>query len=228
MSTPQSGDPRPVAPPVSGLPGIVDGMSDQGVAGRVGPTRAADAMGGAASSALSEPAVEHVNHAVAPGSHERRRAILIGLSVLIVVGAILRIALSVTHFGPALNAVGVKALPPSQLTLGACLASEPVGSTVRTVGVITCAQPHASEVFAVRHLASGQYPGDAAVLADAESACNGPEFTTFAQQPAEDTSLKIQYLVPTIATWALGETTISCLVSPPNGLTTGTLRKTEQ
>ena len=164
--------------------------------------------------------------AIPPDAHRRRRALLIAISVLIVVGALVRIALTATHVGPVLGGVGVTNIPTSQLTLGTCLAAETVGSDVRTVGAITCAQPHTSEVFAVRHLAAGPYPGDADIKAGAEAACTGPDFTAFAQQPAEDTSLKIQFLIPTAASWAQGQTSISCLVSASSGLTIGTLRKT--
>ena len=153
---------------------------------------------------------------------------LIAISVLIVVGALVRIALTTTHVGPELGGIGVTTIPTSQLTLGACLASETVGTDVRTVGVITCAQPHTAEVFAVRHLTVAPYPGDAAIKDQAQAACTGPDFTTFAQQPAEDTALKIQYLIPTAASWAQGQMSISCLVSASSGLTSGTLRTSEK
>ncbi|MGH9135725.1 MAG: septum formation family protein [Acidimicrobiales bacterium] len=98
-----------------------------------------------------------------------------------------------------------------------------------TAEVVPCDQPHLYEIFHELEMDGADgvpYPGDAAALAAAE-ACIGQPFTEFVGAPYDEvTTIDVIQLHPTAETWAQGERTISCIVTPVDGqLVTGTLSR---
>ena len=108
-----------------------------------------------------------------------------------------------------------------RLEVGDCLAAEAVG-VVESVPVVPCAEPHASELFHSFLLADGDFPGDDAVIAQAEAGCVA-EFDAFIGLAYAESVWDVTILYPTEASW-IGTTDreVLCGVSPLSGeATTG-------
>jgi hypothetical protein len=111
------------------------------------------------------------------------------------------------------------------LEVGDCLAdSVPTGGEkVFTFETVPCSQPHSEEVYAVVTLPEGDFPGEEAVVAQADEVCD-TEFESFVGLPYEESVLYSNYLYPTDAqTWNAGYRKLTCTVYDPAGDTTGTL-----
>ncbi|GAA2558040.1 septum formation family protein [Pseudonocardia hydrocarbonoxydans] len=104
------------------------------------------------------------------------------------------------------------------LEVGQCITDEtPEGEQVSTVPVVACTEPHVGEIYALPQLPDGAFPGDAAVSASAEQLCAGPDFQNFVGIPIEQTTLSVNFLLPSAETWAEGDREIVCIVSPADG-----------
>jgi hypothetical protein len=111
------------------------------------------------------------------------------------------------------------------LTVGDCF-DEWSGDTVYEVPVVDCAAPHDWEVyydFEVPDTADGDFPGEEAVDAVADSGCI-EAFETFLGVAYDDTVYDYNYLVPTEDSWTgSDDRLISCVIGDPAGPVTGSL-----
>ena len=92
-----------------------------------------------------------------------------------------------------------------------------------TVETVPCSQPHSEEIYAVVPFPEGDFPGDEAVDAQADKACNA-EFESFVGLPYQESVLYYNYLWPNDEeTWNGVFREVVCSVYDPAGDTTGTL-----
>ena len=84
---------------------------------------------------------------------------------------------------------------------------------------VPCEEPHDAEVVGVLELPDGDFPGEEGVLATAQRPCRAALEDRVAPERRE--RLELVLLVPTGATWAQGDRTVSCLVEEPGGQLTG-------
>ena len=100
-----------------------------------------------------------------------------------------------------------------RLKVGDCLAAEAVGE-VESVPVVPCSEPHDSELFHSFMMPDGAYPGDAAVVEQAEMGCVGA-FDAFIGLAYADSAWDITYVFPSEATWnGIGDREVLCGVFP--------------
>lgn len=110
------------------------------------------------------------------------------------------------------------------LKVGDCLnqqASEDA-EEVSSVPTVPCAEPHDSEAYAATDMADGEYPGDQAVMDQADTFCYD-EFATFVGLSYDESELDLASFFPTPESWEEGDREIMCFVSSPDGQVTGTL-----
>jgi hypothetical protein len=129
--------------------------------------------------------------------------------------------------GPAEDGVD---LPPgpagektwAELAVGDCFDGPDVPEESFTVPLVSCDEPHVSEVFAVTELPDGEWPGLAKVDEQAFDFCTD-QFATFVGEPYEDSSLFAWPSIPTEESWHYGDRVVACVVEPSQGTVTGTL-----
>ena len=111
------------------------------------------------------------------------------------------------------------------LEVGDCLADLMAthGEGFFSVETVPCSEPHSEEIYAAVTLPEGDFPGDEAVAAQADKACNA-EFESFVGLPYEESVLYYNYLYPNDEeTWNGVFREVVCSVYDPAGDTTGTL-----
>ncbi|MFM9877537.1 MAG: septum formation family protein [Rhodoglobus sp.] len=108
------------------------------------------------------------------------------------------------------------------IAVGDCLNDGNVEGEVSTVVVIDCAKPHDSEAYASIQVDDGDYPGEQAILDQAEADCL-TNFNSFAGINYDQSTLSFSYYYPTEGSWGNGDREILCLILDPAGKTTGTL-----
>lgn len=118
----------------------------------------------------------------------------------------------------------------NDLSPGDCFNTD--GSQVDEVSVVDCDQPHFYEAFLNYDMADGDdeaYPGDEAVLNDADGQCR-PAFEEYVGTPYDDSALYITVIRPSESTWGDGDRTVICVVNTENAATemTGSAEGTEQ
>jgi hypothetical protein len=97
-----------------------------------------------------------------------------------------------------------------------------------TVETVPCSQPHSEEIYAVVPFPEGDFPGDEAVVAQADKACNA-EFESFVGLPYQESVLYYNYLYPTDEpTWNGVFREVVCSVYDPAGEVSGSLRGVER
>ncbi len=109
------------------------------------------------------------------------------------------------------------------IKVGDCLNDGDLTGEVSDVPVINCASLHDSEAYKSIIMTDGSYPGDQAVLDQADSACSSA-FTSFVGLAIDSSKLDFSYYHPTEATWSEGDREILCTVYNPDGKSTGTLK----
>ena len=104
-----------------------------------------------------------------------------------------------------------------ELLPGDCMTPpEQVSTSVGTVRVVPCNEPHTQEVYALLEFGeleegADDFPGDDGVEAFAQSACLEP-FVDFVGVDYVDSSLFITFLVPTVQSWTEeGDREIVCI-----------------
>lgn len=108
------------------------------------------------------------------------------------------------------------------IKVGDCLNDGTATGEVSSVPTIDCAEPHDSEAYASIILPDGDYPGEDAVLTQADTDC-ASEFATYVGIAYEESTLGYAYYYPTEQSWASGDREILCLVYDPAGQVTGSL-----
>ncbi|MGV8969439.1 MAG: septum formation family protein [Microbacteriaceae bacterium] len=100
--------------------------------------------------------------------------------------------------------------------VGDCLNDAAAEGTVTSVPTVACTEPHDSEVYAAVMLEDGEFPGQDAISAQAETGCIA-EFAAFMGIDYEDSLADVQFYYPTQETWATGDREILCLVYDTDG-----------
>ena len=111
------------------------------------------------------------------------------------------------------------------IKVGDCLNDGSATGEVSEVPTVDCAEPHDSEAYASIIIDDGDFPGDEALVAQAEAEC-GAAFSDFVGIDFESSSLSYAYYYPTESSWASGDREILCLIVDPAGQTTGSLQGT--
>ncbi len=128
-----------------------------------------------------------------------------------------RAAFSALLLLAALSIAGCKTAA-MDLKVGDCFDGAPANTEVSEVDSKPCTEPHENEVFAVFDYpgSATEHPGDAALDAAADTGCVDA-FRQYVGKAIEDSSLTFSYLVPTQASWRLGDRAITCLIEDPSG-----------
>lgn len=136
----------------------------------------------------------------------------------------------------AAASVGASAAPEGEATAandlapGDCFNTD--GSQVDEVTVVDCEQPHFYETFLNYDMTQGAdetYPGDEAVLDDADGQCR-PAFEEYVGTPYDDSALFITVIRPSESTWGDGDRTVICVLNEEDADTemTGSAQGSEQ
>jgi hypothetical protein len=183
---------------------------------------------------LSLVALSRVRRTRRPGRGLALAALVLGTVetvVLLVVAAVLVLSAaghgidSTLRRASAGSATAGVLTDSSQLRLGDCLNLPPDDqATVSSVRVLPCSSPHDGEVYLVDALPeAGEFPGDAATGNEADDRCQAG-YATFVGVAFADSSLDYDDFLPSRASWAQGDRAVTCVISDPDGQTTGTLR----
>ncbi len=143
----------------------------------------------------------------------------IALGSLWFVGVAAAVAISVANTadrGDDGAVVARGSVAATALRTGDCPTSLPDGVT-RTLGVGPCTEPHVAEVFASFPISSGAYPGEAEVKRFGGGGCT--ERLAGYVGPGREDEFDVVFLYPTDQSWRLGDRTVSCLVTAPDGAT---------
>jgi hypothetical protein len=108
-----------------------------------------------------------------------------------------------------------------RLRTGDCVDSGPNG--VSKLRVVSCTQPHDSEVYATFALAGKRWPGTAKVSASARSGCTA-RLGSYLNPQLAAALLTESYAYPSHGAWKAGERTVVCEVSGTSGKLTGSVR----
>ena len=115
------------------------------------------------------------------------------------------------------------------LTVGDCTNDEAVETTeLSSVVAPPCVEPHDNEIYLAfdfdkkTHPAGAEYPGEEAVMTEAENRCF-PAFEDWVGVPSEQTSLHFGTYYPSPQTWDSGDREVLCLAYDINGPVTGSL-----
>jgi hypothetical protein len=97
------------------------------------------------------------------------------------------------------------------------------GSSIQTVQLIPCHQPHDEEVIGLPGLRAGPWPGEKAIERRAEQACE-PVFRAYVGIPVDRSRFGVGWYTPIKAGWEDGDHTVICVAYDPAGKMTGTVR----
>ncbi|GAA2701530.1 DUF4190 domain-containing protein [Actinoplanes palleronii] len=109
-----------------------------------------------------------------------------------------------------------------KLAAGDCIATLTDSETVYDLPVVACTQSHEGEVYTVFTLASGVFPGEAKVEAEAEKRCD-KEIEPYAIGTFTDA--EIYYVYPSSQSWKVDRTVTCIAVAPDSGKWTGSMIK---
>lgn len=107
------------------------------------------------------------------------------------------------------------------LQIGDCL-NDLSGTQFATLPVVPCSEPHEGEVYALFDISGNQYPGQDAVLEEAQIGCVDA-LDRYAPSAATDSNVDIFYLYPTEGTWAAGDREVVCVTYYLDGPRTGSI-----
>jgi hypothetical protein len=154
------------------------------------------------------------------GRRRSRAALLIGGSVavcLVGLGGLATVLLlhARTHGRPA-------APPPVfRLGVGECINSGQ--GTISSPIVVPCRQPHDAEIYARFRLAGQQWPGTAAVGAQARQGC-AARLSDYLNPQLATSVLAESYVFPNQSAWDAGVRTVICEIRGTAGKLTGSVR----
>ena len=118
---------------------------------------------------------------------------------------------------------GAEVVDVFALEVGDCLTEiQATEETFISVETVPCSEPHSEEIYAVVTLPEGDFPGDEAIVTQAEDVCVA-EFEGFVGLSYAESVLEFNYAWPLEEGWDAGERGVVCAVSDPDGDTTGTL-----
>ncbi len=100
---------------------------------------------------------------------------------------------------------------------GDCFDLPKSDSQVYDVDGVPCDQPHDAEVFGAFDIQSDDFPGQQAVIKQAQSGCTS-RFGDFVGTPLQKSRFEVQYLYPTEQSWtAQDDREVVCVVTDPRG-----------
>lgn len=109
------------------------------------------------------------------------------------------------------------------LKVGDCTMGFTAETEVSELDIVPCDQPHVDEYYASVSVPDGDYPGDEAINAQAETDCTA-EFETFVGVAYADSELYVSFLTPTQESWETqNDREILCSVYEEGVETTGSL-----
>ena len=110
---------------------------------------------------------------------------------------------------PPVTAMGVGWLA---LQPGDCVnaGAEPAEPTITTLNLSNCFAPHDAEIFAIGEYSDRPWPGAEALAQDGDVYCLS-EFGPYVGIAFEDSILFYDFLMPTEASWALGDREVLCI-----------------
>lgn len=112
-----------------------------------------------------------------------------------------------------------------QVRVGDCLNTGALDASteITDVPVVPCAEPHDDEVYHAFELADGEFPGEDAILAEADATCVA-QFAEFIGLAYEQSTLDYWPMYPTEGSWENGDREVLCIAWDPAGeKVTGTL-----
>jgi len=109
------------------------------------------------------------------------------------------------------------------LQVGDCLNDATAAETVDTIPTVPCSEPHDSEIYASIIMSGDVYPGDDAVIAEADAACLDA-YAGFAGVAYADSVYYYSYYFPTEGSWSGGDREILCTIYDQAGKITGSLQ----
>jgi len=109
------------------------------------------------------------------------------------------------------------------LQVGDCLNDATATETVDTVPTVPCSEPHDSEIYASTIMSGDAYPGQDAVIAEADAACLDA-FAGFVGTSYADSLYYYSYYFPTEGSWNNGDREILCTIYDEAGKVTGSLQ----
>lgn len=98
-----------------------------------------------------------------------------------------------------------------ELAVGDCFdnTSEVGGGEISDVPIVDCSEPHDNEVFHIFEVADGEYPGDEALVAQAQETCV-PAFEEYVGTDLASSRLEIFPITPTESSWSDGDREVVC------------------
>jgi hypothetical protein len=173
--------------------------------------------GSAPEPAEPEPAAEEL----AGRSRGGGRAAWATMIIVLLAAAAAAVALVVvTHGSRHKTIVTYQPAAVFSLRAGECINSSPNGLSVT---ILSCATPHAAEVFATFSLAGSSWPGSTAVQQQAGSGCAN-RMASYLNPQLLNAGLTQQYVYPDQDAWQAGVRTVICEVSSSSGPLTGSVR----
>lgn len=115
------------------------------------------------------------------------------------------------------------------LKIGECFNDEKPTSdsdestSVSTVPLIECQQPHDNEVFANHDLTGSTFPSDAEMESQATSLCRS-SFDGYVGKPYDDSVLSVGWITPTAESWSKQDRTVNCILYQDDTKITGSKR----
>ena len=111
-----------------------------------------------------------------------------------------------------------------ELKVGDCTdTDETLVDEATSIPVVPCGDPHADEVYFSYDVESDEFPGEDAILGEAQERCVA-EFAGFIGIDYMESELEIWPMYPTQGSWSQGDREVLCLVYDPVQDTTGSLR----
>ena len=110
------------------------------------------------------------------------------------------------------------------LRVGDCVDTDSsMSGEISGLPMIPCDQSHTDEVYFSYMVESEEFPGEDAIIAEAEQKCV-PAFETFIGIGYQDSVLEYWPMYPTEGSWSDGDREVLCLAYDPAAATVGTLK----
>jgi Septum formation len=159
-----------------------------------------------------------------PAAGERRRVswlVVAGvIFVLVAVAAAAVVLVVATHGSRHKTVVTYRPAAVFSLRAGECVNSSQNGLSVT---ILSCATPHAAEVFATFSLTGSSWPGEAAVQQQVSTGCTN-RLAGYLNPQLLNAGLTQKYVYPNQQAWQAGVRTVVCEVSSASGPLSGSVR----
>lgn len=103
-----------------------------------------------------------------------------------------------------------------ELAVGDCINTDALTGSVSEVGSLDCGAPHDFEIYYAFDIADGDFPGEEAISAQAETQCLGDAFASYVGLDYNSSTFYVQPLTPTVESWAAGDREVLCMLYATN------------